>query len=119
MDNPAGLPDLLARGYVGAQGIGRVRLDEAWRALLLEVASIPASVAAGHLDPKAVADVVAGAAMRVLRNDEGVESESGSVDDYQETRKFADSSLDVYFTAAELRRMNATPIPTAGSIKYC
>lgn len=119
MDNPAGLPDLLSRGYSGQNAIGQVRLDEAWRALLLEVPSIPTSVTAGRLDSLAVADVVAGAAMRVLRNEEGVEEESGGVDDYREARKYADSSLDVYFTAAEIRRMNATQVQTSGSIKYC
>ena len=118
MDNPARLADLKGRGYKKSPQVGQVRLDEAWRALLLEVPTIPASVSKGLLDPKAVADVVASAAMRVLRNEDGVESESGSVDDYQETRKYTDASQDTYFTSAELRRMRVMPTPTAGSIKY-
>lgn len=119
MDNPADLSDLTGRGYTGDDGVGQVRLDEAWRALLLEVPTIPASVASGILDPLAVADIIASAAMRVLRNPDGVKEAGGAVDDYRESRTYSDASQDVYFTAAELRRLRIMPVPTSGSIKYC
>ena len=58
----------------------------------------------------------------MLRNPEGVEEESGAIDDYRESWKRSDSSADIYFTAAELRRLQPTVVaPTgfAGSMKYC
>lgn len=128
MGNPAQVADgvLADRDYTGPASVKaqQTRLDEAWRALRREpgVPDLEASIAAGLLTVEDVVDVVCAAALRVLRNPEGVESESGALDDYQEGRKFADASQDLYFTAAEVRRLNPTPAantPWAGSLKYC
>lgn len=123
MQNPATARDLVARGYSGAfsEDVQETRLDEAWRALRREVPTLEASLTAGTLDRLDVVDVVCAATMRVLRNPEGVEEESGALDDYRESWKRADSSQDLYFTAAELRRL--TPIAAtlggfAGSVRY-
>lgn len=118
MQNPAGIADLLGRGYKGDAAVGRVRLDEAWRALQLEVRTLETSISLGLLTTAAIADVVTAAAMRVLRNDDGTEEESVAVDDWRETRKVADATKDVYFTAAELRRLQPVAAPTSGSVKY-
>ncbi|WP_181312469.1 hypothetical protein [Nocardioides campestrisoli] len=100
----------------------QTRLDEAWRGLQREP-SLPGLVAriqADELDVESVVDVLIAAALRVLRNPEGFESESGAIDDYQESWKRADATQDLYFTAAELRRLAPSFVtPTAGSIKYC
>lgn len=119
MENPATFTDLDARGYTGAQPVAETRLGEAWRALLREVPSVPERISSGELTAADVVDVVCAAALRVLRNPDGIEQDSGSIDDYQESRRFADASSDVYFTAAELRRLQpAIGVPSAGSLKY-
>ncbi|WP_232676682.1 hypothetical protein [Nocardioides sp. R-C-SC26] len=120
MSNPATPTDLTNRGYtVDDDNVAQTWLDVAWRALVREVPSIPARVASGELTDGDVVDVVCAATMRVLRNPEGYESESGGVDDYQESIKRADASMDVYFTAAEIRRLAPSyPETFAGSVKY-
>lgn len=119
MENPATTDDLTARGYVlpPDSPVPQTRLDEVWRALRREIPSIETSVAAGWIDTADVADVVANATLRVLANPEGVEEESEAIDDYRVSRKRANATEDIYFTAAEIRRL--TPVtPTAGSLKY-
>lgn len=124
MDNPATTAALTARGYALPNGsqAPQTRLDEAWRALQRE-RSLPGLVArieAGELAVEDVVDVIAAAALRVLRNPEGLEEDSGSIDDYRETRRHADASIDLYFTAAEIRRLMPETfyVVTAGSFKY-
>lgn len=122
MDNPASPTSLANRGYTGPADVTvqQTRLDEAWRALQLELPLLVGWVAAGHLTAEAVADVVSAAALRVLRNPEGHTEGSGAIDDWRESWKLADSTEDLYFTAAELRRLSAAvpAAPTAGSFKY-
>lgn len=133
MDNPASTTEHLTnRGLVigGAPGettqtVALFRLGEAWRALLAELRAMgqtPESILAGGVvTADDFADVVAQAAMRVLRNPDGASEESYSLDDYRESRKRDDTSQDVYFTAAELRRLTgstAATVPLAGSLKY-
>lgn len=131
MDNPANPSDLTNRDYAGPAStqVQQTRLDEVWRALrrerfsdgLLVGPSLDARVGTvGDITVDDVVDVVCSATLRVLRNPDGAKQESGSVDDYQESRTLVDASLDVYFTAAELRRLapEVTAVPTAGSFKY-
>lgn len=125
MDNPATPAALADRGYTGPASttVQTTRLDEAWRALQREreLPGLVARIQAGDPDEATVVDVIAAAALRVLRNPEGVESESGGIDDYTESRKLADASQDVYFTSAEIRRLQpavVTPTGFAGSFKY-
>ena len=122
MDNPAQSSDLAARGWEGDLEVARTWLDVAWRALRREVPSLEASITSGSLDAADAGDVVSAAALRVLRNPEGFKQRSGAIDDYQESGTYSDATQDVYFTAAELRRL--TPVGYAGgvfagSIKYC
>lgn len=127
MDNPAKAPGdtVDARGYSGAASVTvqQTRLDEAWRALRREVPDLEARLGSGDLEQADVVDVVCAAALRVLRNPEGAESESSALDDYQESRKIADATADLYFTAAELRRLQPTDEPVqygwSGSMRYC
>lgn len=122
MDNPATAPIV---GYSGSasQGTQAYWLNVAWRALQAEDRGLVARIESGDLDASIVADVVTAAARRVLRNPDGHEEESGAIDDYQEGWKNADSTEDVYFTAAELRRLQPDPSPIlttwSGSSKYC
>lgn len=117
--------DLTARGYDGpaSDAVQKTWLDVAWRALRRELRpfDLDAAIAEERVDAQDVVDVVAQAALRVLRNPEGAESRSGSIDDYDEAEKLADASSDVYFTAAELRRLapvSSEPTTFAGSFKY-
>lgn len=123
MDNPAHSGHLKALGYQGDIDVAQAWLDAAWRALCREVPSVETRIAAAELEVAVVIDVVAAAALRVLRNPEGVESDSGAIDDYQEARKHADATQDVYFTAAELRRLQPADAAFlsgfSGSVKYC
>lgn len=120
MANPATTADLKNRGYdlPDPPTVAQTRLDEVWRALKAEVRTLEASVAAGWIDTEAVADVVANATLRILDNPESIEQESYGIDDYQENRRRANATSDVYFTAAELRRLAPPVTPTAGSFKY-
>lgn len=118
MDNPASTPII---GYEGpaALQVQKYWLDVAWRSLQQEDRGLVARVLSGELDAATVADVVTAAARRVLRNPEGRQSESGAIDDYREEWKVADATEDVYFTAAELRRLQAAAAGSwAGSMKY-
>lgn len=127
MENPAQPGDIADRGYSGTADTTAQQtwLDVSFRALRRELSlvgvDLDASVEAESLDVDDIKDVVVAAALRVLRNPEGAEQESGSIDDYQESVKRRDATEDVYFTAAELRRL--TPVVTtstdwAGSVKY-
>lgn len=122
MDNPATLPIV---GYSGTATteVQQYWLDAAWRALQREDLGLVARITAGDIDAATVADVVYSAARRVLRNPDGVEEESGSIDDYTESWKRADETEDLYFTSAELRRLLPTEAASmtsfVGSIKYC
>jgi len=124
MDNPATLDDLTGRGYVLPSDpvVAQTRLDASWRALQRELrangTSVDAVLATGWATDQDLADVVADATMRVLDNPDGVQQESTAVDDYSESRTYANTTQDLYFTAAEIRRL-LPPIPTAGSMKYC
>lgn len=130
-ENPAKPADLTSRGYSGpANGtVQQTWLDVAFRALRRDLSRLGVDLDARledtTLDKDDVVDVVAAAALRVLRNPDGVEDEqeSGSIDNYSESRtvKRGDATQDVYFTAAELRRF--TPIESTGggwvgSVKY-
>lgn len=121
MSNPASAPIV---GYDGpaTTDVQQHWLDVAWRQLQREDRSIVTRIGAGQLDGATVADVVTAAARRVLRNPEGLKDESGRIDDYQESASFVDATEDVYFTAAELRRLlpDEAAILTgwSGSLKY-
>jgi len=120
MENPATLPII---GYTGAASstVQLYWLDAAWRALQREDRALVHRISSGDLDPLTVADVVTAAARRVLRNPEGVQSESGGIDDYTESWKRADPTEDIYFTAAELRRLQSVGVGAggwSGSVKY-
>lgn len=121
MENPASTP---ITGYEGpaTEEVQQYWLDVAWRQLQREDLGLVARIEAGDIDTATVADVVTAAARRVLRNPEGRESEEGAIDDYRESWKNADATEDVYFTAAELRRLQAQPGALGGwtgSIRYC
>ena len=114
MVNPATPDDLAARWHPNpladpaAYSVAATRLDEAWRALRSEVRTIQADIDSGAVDVDVVVDVLASAALRVLRNPEGYSSVTGSIDDYTESWKLdlAATSSDLYFTRAELRRVS-------------
>lgn len=122
MDNPATLPIV---GYAGSASteVQQYWLDAAWRALQREDRGLVARIEAGDVDAPTVADAVYAAARRVLRNPDGVKQESGGIDDYTESWTRADETEDLYFTAAELRRLlpsaSAAMTGFVGSIKYC
>lgn len=120
MENPASAP---IAGYSGPADneLQQYWLDVSWRQLQADVPSLVARIESGELDAATVGDTVTAAARRVLRNPEGFESESGQIDDYRESWKRSDSTEDVYFTAAELRRLQsalATSGGWVGSLKY-
>lgn len=124
MENPAQSSDLTARGYVGDGTVAQTWLDVAWRALRREpdLPGLVERITSGQLDVEDVKDVVVSATLRVLRNPEGFEAESGAIDDYQESFKRSDATQDIYFTSAELRRLVADSYTAggfAGSIKFC
>lgn len=122
MDNPAQVSDLTARGWTGDTNVGKTRLDEAWRALRREVPGLEAAIAAETITEADVIDVLCAAVLRILRNPEGLEQESGQIDDYTESWRRADATMDLYFTSAELRRLSP-PDPFvggwSGSVRYC
>ncbi|WP_394289502.1 hypothetical protein [Microbacterium sp.] len=128
MDNPAGHADLEALGYDGGKtaAVQERWLGVAWRALQHEpgVPDIPAAIEAGTLDVDVVIDIICAAALRALNNLDGNVSEDVAIDDYRESWRKAESTVsnDIYFTAAEKRRL--TPAwdyggGYIGSIKYC
>lgn len=116
MLNPASVSDLQARWHPnplddsGAAAVAQTRLDEAWRALQRELPGLVTRLAAGAVSEEDIIDVVSSAALRVLRNPDAHSEGSFSVDDYSEGWK-ADpqsTSIDLYFTRAELRRLSAS-----------
>lgn len=118
MDNPADPGDARLTAYAG-NGALQAWLDASWRALQRELPAIVAWIQAGAVSEADAGDVVISAALRVLRNETGAEEESTAIDDYNERTKFADASLDVYFTAAELRRLSPGPIgANSGSFSF-
>lgn len=123
MENPASAP---IPGYTGTAdaNLQSYWLGVAWRQLQGEDRTLVARIEAGDLDAATAADVVTAAARRVLRNPEGFQEEAGGIDDYRESWKRADATEDIYFTAAELRRLLSDDAAAAaggwsGSMKYC
>ena len=120
MQNPATTADLIKLGYTPVPAdslVPQAWLDRAFRSLVLEVPSLEASITAGKFTAADVIDVVVAAALRALRNGDGVTDEARSLDDYSETFKRADATEDIYFTAAELRRL-VPQVFGGGSFKY-
>lgn len=120
MQNPATHADLPKRGYESTnQTVEQTRLDEAWRALVAEIPSLPGRLAADHVHTEIVVDVVCAAALRVLSNPDGLEQFSAAVDDYREDRTLRNQTDDLYFTRAELRRLQPVDYTGgAGSMSY-
>ncbi len=120
MQNPATHTDLTKLGYASTNpSVEQARLDQAWRALVAEVPSLPGRLAADLVDSDMVVDVVCAAALRVLNNPEGAERVSGSIDDYREDVTLRNTTDDLYFTRAELRRLQpADYTGGAGSMSY-
>lgn len=114
MVNPATTEDLADRWYPNPLGdsdavaVAQTRLDEAWRALQIEVPGVESRLTAGTLSGDVVVDVLCSAALRILRNPEGYTDGSVSIDDFSESWKTdpRSQSIDLYFTAAELRRLS-------------
>lgn len=118
MENPGTLAKLetLWRPLTDSAEEGRVqaRLDQTWRALQWEVPSLVERLTNGDIEPDLVADVIHSATLRILQNPEGLETFDRALDDYREGGKYgATSSNDLYFTAAELRRVS--PRGTGGA----
>lgn len=113
MQNPAVTDDLRARWYPNplddpaAVAVAQTRLNEAWRALQDELPGLVGRIESGVQSIDTVVDVVCSAALRILRNPEGYTDGATSIDDYSESWKTdpATRSSDLYFTAAELRRL--------------
>lgn len=119
MDNPAQADDVRLEKYAAAGDLLQVRLDEVWRALQLEIPSLVSRIEAGQILAAAAGDVVIAATLRVLRNPDGADEESTSIDDYVERVKRANATDDVYFTAAERRRLSPEAVSYgAGSFPY-
>jgi hypothetical protein len=122
MDNPASAP---IPGYDGnaSTEIQQYWLDVAWRQLQREDRSLVGRITSGDIDQATVDDVITAAARRVLRNPDGRKSENISLDDYSESWTTADPTEDLYFTAAELRRLqpatDAILDGWSGSARYC
>lgn len=106
MDNPASPADPRLAAYAGNGALLQVRLDESWRALQRELPALVSWITGGQVTAPDAGDVVISGVLRVLRNPDGAAEESSSLDDYSENTKRADATLDVYFTSAELRRLN-------------
>lgn len=119
MQNPATVQDLADRGHhlSDPPTVEQTRLDEAWRALVAEIPSIPRRIETLMLDVDVVVDTIARAALRVLKNPDGIQRTDYAIDDWREGRAFANATDDLYFTAAELRRLEL-PEATAGSMRY-
>lgn len=119
--NPATWQDLVNRGYVlvspDPHTVETTRLGEAWRALIGELPTLPARMDAGQVDLDTVKDVVSAAALRVLDNPRGSERVDYAIDDWRESETLANATKDMYFTAAELRRLSPVSYG-AGSVQY-
>lgn len=121
MNNPAAKTDARLTAYAGDPAL-QTWLDASWRALQSELPGLVSSIETGDVTPLAAADVVVAGALRVLRNPDGAESTNYGIDDYREDVKHTDATQDVYFTAAELRRLSpnsAVAGQWSGSVKYC
>lgn len=118
MDNPAILDDLRDRWYPNplddsaAADVAETILDDAWDALQDEAPGVDARLTAGSISTSSVIRAIVYAAKRVLENPENYTDGSVSIDDFAESwkRDAASVSNDLYFTAAELRRVGATPV---------
>ncbi|ROR91766.1 Gp19/Gp15/Gp42 family protein [Nocardioides aurantiacus] len=86
----------------------QARLDRTWRALVAELPGLEARIASGEVAAETVADVVIDASLRVLNNPEGLTTFDESIDDYKHAGTYGERSQsnDLYFTAAELRRLS-------------
>lgn len=112
--NPASTGDLAARWHPypydnddAGDAYAQTKLDEAWRALQGELSALVARMDAGEVETETVIDIIVSAAKRSLMNPEGYARASASIDDYSETWETdpAARSGDLYFTRAELRRL--------------
>lgn len=81
------------------------KLDEAVRLLIRKVPTVVARMAAGSIDPDFVKDKVVGAVLRVLRNPEGIQSETEGNYSYKVNPITA--SGNVWFTKDELADLGA------------
>lgn len=112
MGNPATVNDLELLWHPLADQAERdrvqARLDRTWRALVAELPGLEARVTAGEVEAETVADVVIDASLRVLNNPEGLSTFGESIDDYRHDGTYSErsQSSDLYFTAAELRRLS-------------
>ena len=127
MDTPTTAGDVRDKYFQDVpEGVSDVRLqtwlDVVWRALQGEDTTLVARIESGAQDTQTVIDVIIAATLRVLRNAAGLEGEDFAVDDYRESRKYTDATQDVYFTAAEKRRLGITDDQDrtgwSGSIAY-
>lgn len=119
MDNPASPSDARLARYVGNGALLQARLDQVWRALLREpeLRGLAGWIESAQVTADDAGDVVISATLRVLRNPEGAQAESSSLDDYTEQTTRADATEDVYFTAAEKRRLTP-PTYDSGSMSF-
>jgi hypothetical protein len=119
VDNPARADDPRLAAYAANSALLQARLDQVWRALQREpeLRGLADWIESDQVSAADAGDVVISATLRVLRNPDGAEEESSSIDDYTERTKRADATEDVYFTAAEKRRL-APPVYTAGSMSF-
>ena len=122
MESPVTPADLAPYGFTSDVGQYDALIARAWRALQAEIPTLVDSIESGAVSAALAGDVVLAAVLRILRNPEGVRSISGSLDDYTERTDFASTSDDLFFTAAERRRL--TPAATgaqhwSGSLPYC
>ena len=122
MESPVTPADLAPYGFTSDVGQYDVLIARAWRALQAEIPTLVDSIESGAISAALAGDAVLAAVLRVLRNPEGVKSISGGLDDYTEQTTYADSSDDVFFTTAELRRLRGALPQVAqhwsGSLPY-
>lgn len=76
------------------------KIDEAVRLLIRKVPTVVARMAAGSIDPDFVKDKVVGAVLRVLRDPEGIQSETEG--NYAYKRNPIVASGNIWFTKDEL-----------------
>lgn len=87
--NPATTADVAARWRPLSPdevATAQARLDDAWELVLHRVPSVEERLADGSLRSGLVIQVLCEMVLRVLRNPEGLRSETTSVDDYSHTR---------------------------------
>lgn len=76
------------------------KIDEAVRLLFRKIPTIQSRIASGALDPLFVRDKVLGAVMRVLRDPEGIQSETEG--NYSYKRNPIVASGNIWYTKEEL-----------------